>query len=162
MKKLFAVAVAMAVAGSASAASVGFTYGTNFYRPAQNAGTWNGSNFSVNWALDNDLTLGYYTEAVAVAASTGTTINAIQIAKGVMKNVNVGLNLGSAAEGATAPSSLADVFGSVNILSGSGDKVSGALVASVAARFTREDVDAAGAGTNGDGYNLNLGVSIWF
>lgn len=162
MKKLIAVAFAVAVAGSASAASVGFTYGTNFYRPAQNGGTWNGTNFAVNWMLDNDLSLGYYTEAVVVAASTGTAINAIQVSKGVMKNVNVGLNLGSAQEAATAPSSLADVFGSVNILSGSGDKVSGALVATAVARFTREDVDAAGAGTNGDGYSFNLGVSVWF
>jgi hypothetical protein len=158
MKKLFAVAVVMAVAGSASAASVGFTYGTNFYRPTGNGGTFNGQNFAVNWNLDNDLSLGYYTEATTVVA-TVNNISAIQVAKGVMKNVSVGLNLGATSVG---PTSLADVFGSVNILSGSGDKVSGNLVATASARFTRADVDGGGAGTDGNGYNFNLGVSIWF
>lgn len=155
MKKLFAVAVAMAVAGSASAASVGFTFGTNFYRaPAVSGNAVNGQNFAVNWNLDNDLSLGYYTETNPAPATS--TITAIQIGKGVMKNVSVGLNLGQ--QTATTNGTVGDIWGMVNILSGSGDKVSGNLVATAAARFSNALIGA----NDPDGYNLNLAVNIGF
>lgn len=162
MKKLFAVAVVLSLAGTASAASVAFDFGTNFYRPAA-AGylTQNGQNFTLSWALDNDLSLGVYTESSPVSNGTVDTlsVSTIQVAKGVVKNVAVGLNLGAGtvAAGGTAP--LVDVFGVVNILSGSGEKVSGALRATAAARFCK--VAFAGGGV-ADGYNLGLSVQIGF
>ena len=68
MKKLFAYAIAMSMAGTASAASIGFDFGTNFYKPAA-AGytTENGQSFAVSWNLDSDVTLGVYTEQSNVA-----------------------------------------------------------------------------------------------
>ena len=168
MKKLIAGAVALTISGSAMAAgnSVGFAFGTNFYKPSTAGFTaQNGQNFTISWALDNDISLGVYNEVSNVnggtAPTTGTlTVNAIQVAKGVMKNVSVGLNLGAGTNGGglvTAPvtAPLADVYGAVNILSGSGDKVSGALTATVAARYI----------TTGDyknGVNLGLAVGIMF
>lgn len=172
MKKLIAGAVALTVTGSAMAAgsSVGFSFGTNFFAPsAATLVAQNGQNFTISWALDTDVSLGVYNElsniSVAGAAST-LTVNAIQISKGVIKNVNVGLNLGSGTEtvnGAAilaGTNPLADIFGTVNILSGSGDKVSGSLQATVAARFTK----TTGASTipNLNGTNVGLAVAIMF
>jgi len=161
MKKLLGMAVAMSLAGTAMAGSVGFDFGTNFFKPSGVGGeAGNGQNFTIGWNLDNDLSLGVYTELsnVTLTAGTGTlAVSAIQITKGVMKNVDIGLTLGSGTQtvaGApTAP--LADIVGGVNLLSGSGDKISGALRATVAARFCN-------TGTNMDGVNLGLSVRIEF
>jgi len=168
MKKLFAVAVVLSLAGTASAASVMFDFGTNFYRPtAANYLTQNGSNFTLSWALDNDLSLGAYTENsnTMIGAVAGTlSVSAIQVAKGVVKNVVVGLNLG-AATGTVAASNtaaLADVFGIVNILSGTGEKVSGALRATAAARFSKASLTGVAGGAASDGYNLGLSVQVGF
>jgi len=177
MKKLIAGAVALTISGSAMAAasSVGFSFGTNFFSPST-AGlvSQNGQNFTIGWALDNDVSLGVYNELSNIN-SGGTistiTVNAIQISKGVMKNVSVGLNLGSGSETANAGAGgspvltaatqpLADVFGAVNILSGSGDKVSGSLSATVAARFHRNGTGAASINLNGT--NIGLAVGIMF
>jgi hypothetical protein len=165
MKKLFAVAVVLSLAGTASAASVAFDFGTNFYRPAASGYlTQNGQNFTLGWALDNDLSLGVYTELSQVTGNAVTdtlAVTSIQVAKGVVKNVVVGLNLGSGtttAVAATAP--LVDVFGVVNILSGSGEKVSGALRATAAARFC--SVALNGGAANANGYNLGLSVQVGF
>lgn len=179
MKKLIAGAVALTISGSAMAAasSVGFSFGTNFFSPsAPGLVADNGQNFTINWALDNDVSLGVYTELSNVnltGALSTLTVNAIQVSKGVMKNVSVGLNLGSGTTTAnsfvagppatgiaagTAP--LADIFGSVNILSGSGDKVSGSLSATVAARFSK--VGATTTVGNLNGVNVGLAVGIMF
>lgn len=171
MKKLLAGAVVVSLAGSAMAAgnSVGFQFGTNFFQPsAAGLVAQNGQNFTISWMLDNDVSLGVYNELTptlnATAATVGTiTVNAIQVAKGVMKNVTVGLNLGAGTVTANAPlvaatNPLADVFGSVNILSGSGDKISGNLTAVVAARFERNGTTNAGA----NGTNVGLAVGIVF
>lgn len=173
MKKLFAVAVVLSLAGTASAASVAFDFGTNFYRPTAVGYTvGNGQNFTMSWALDNDLSLGVYQELsnwtnITTAAPPVTTngtlsVSAIQISKGVVKNVAVGLNLGAGTStgGIAATKPLADVFGVVNILSGSGEKVSGALRATAAARFSKTSLCVAT--DMADGYNLNLSVQVGF
>jgi hypothetical protein len=161
MKKLFAVAIVVSLAGAASAASVGFDFGTNFYKPAANGYlTQNGSNFTLSWNLDSDISLGVYQELSnwTNVATTGTlSVSAVQISKGVVKNVAVGLDLGSGT--ATNTQALVDVFGVVNILSGSGEKVSGALRATAAARFCKATLTAP---ANADGYNLGLSVQIGF
>jgi hypothetical protein len=176
MKKLIAGAVALTISGSAMAAasSVGFSFGTNFYAPSRSGFVaQNGQNFTISWMLDNDVSLGVYNEltgiangAVVPATLSTLTVNAIQISKGVMKNVNVGLNLGSGTTtaNATAPAvaaetnPVADIFGTVNILSGSGDKVSGSLAATVSARFIKN----TGAVSNLNGTNIGLSVGIMF
>ncbi|MEK7476189.1 MAG: hypothetical protein AAB152_11240 [Candidatus Coatesbacteria bacterium] len=163
MKKLFAVAVVLSLAGTASAASVAFDFGTNFYHPtASGYLTQNGQNFLVSWNLDNDLGLGVYTELSNWSNVTGTgtlAVSAISIAKGVVKNVAVGLNLGSGTT-ATNTRPLADIFGVVNILSGSGEKVSGALRATASARFCQAQLQAAGQVA--DGYSVGLSVQVGF
>ena len=170
MKKLIAGAVALTISGSAMAAasSVGFAFGTNFYQPAQPGFVaQNGQNFTISWMLDNDVSLGVYSELTALnnnVVATTLAVNAIQISKGVMKNVTVGLNLGSGTVAAavgplTATTNpLADIFGAVNILSGSGDKVSGALQAVVSARFAKNGATTTGA----NGTNVGLAVGIMF
>lgn len=170
MKKLFAVAVVLSLAGTASAASVAFDFGTNFLRPtAPGFLAQNGQNFTLSWALDNDLSLGVYTETSnyngGAAATTNTlAVSTIQVAKGVVKNVNVGLNIGAGTPGyaGAVSAALVDVFGVVNILSGSGEKVSGALRATAAARFSKADLDSAGTVAVADGYNLGLSVQVGF
>lgn len=172
MKKLFAYAIAMSLAGTAMAGSVGFDFGTNFIKPhAAGGAATNGSNFLVSWMLDNDLTLGVYTELsnVTVNDTAGTaqndtlSVNAIQVTKGVMKNVTIGLNLGSGSIGGTGgltaeTDALVDIIGTVNILSGSGDKVTGALRATAAARFLNTGSVAANVPL--DGVNLGLAVQL--
>ncbi len=160
MKKVLAIAVVMGLAAGAQAASVGFDFGTNFYKPsAAGLNAENGTNFGVNWMLDNDLKLGIYNEMSNVTGvATGFSLSAIQIAKGVVKNVFVGLNLG-AGTGVTTATDV-DIFGTVNILSGTGEKVSGNLVATVAARFCKAQVNAVP--DIADGYNLGLAANIGF
>jgi len=166
MKKILVVAVVFALAGAAQAASVGFDFGTCFFKPSGAGGqTGNGSSFLINWNLENDLSLGVYAEQnpnVVLTVGAGTlTVSAIQVSKGVVKNVAVGLNLGSGAETLTvgppigSTASLVDIFGSVVILSGKGEKVEGTLKATVAARFCNTV-------TNMDGVNLGLVVGIGF
>jgi hypothetical protein len=172
MKKLFAIAIAMSLAGAASAASIGFDFGTNFYKPAVTGYTTeNGENFALSWNLDSDVSLGIYTEtsnfSAGTAATTGTlAVSAVQVTKGVMKNVNVGLAVGSATStigAVTSTAPMVDIVGTVDILSGSGDKISGALRASAAARFCQADLENTAAAFNeADGVNLGLAVQVAF
>lgn len=176
MKKLFAYVIAMSLASGAMAGSVGFDFGTNFFKPHASGGqATNGSNFLVSWVLDNDLALGVYTELsnLGVNDTTGTfdnvatlSVNAIQVTKGVMKNVSVGLNLGSGTVAPGAGGSLVaetkpvvDILGAVNILSGTGDKIQGALRATAAARFLNT---TTGTNPKLDGVNIGLAVQLLY
>jgi len=149
MKRLLAIVFAVSLAGSA-AASVGFDFGTNFYRPEGASDVTNGQNFRVSWQLENDLALGVYTESSAVLSVT-----AVQVLKGVIKGAAVGLNLGSGTDAAAVTETLVDVFGEVTILSGAGEKVKGALKAVAAARFIE------GTAVE-NGVNLIVAVGIEF
>lgn len=175
MKKLFATILVAALAGgTAHAGSVAFDFGTNFFKPSATGGqVGNGSNFLVSWTIDNDISFGAYTESSIATATdsnavpalrTGTlTVTAIQVTKGIVKNVAVGLNLGSGTLGAawTAETDpLVDILGTLNILSGKGDKVEGYLKAIAAARFCN-----TGGGANNvpmDGINFGLAVGASF
>lgn len=158
MKRLLIALVAVCVAGSAAASSIDFTFGTNFYTPAATGEqTENGSNFTVAWNLDSDISLAAYSES-GLASGGALSVAAIQVSKAVVKRVKVGINLGSMT--ATTTDSLVDIFGAVTILAGTGEKITGELVACAAARFTQADV--SGAGDAGDGTNLGLGVLIGF
>ena len=154
MKRLLIALVALCVAGSAAASSIDFTFGTNFYTPADvDEGTLNGSNFTVAWNLDSDITLGVYSENTDAG---NVMVSAITVSKSVIKRVKVGLNLGSLDSGAAEP--MVDIFGAVTLLAGSGEKITGELVATAAARFTEATVGAE----PGDGSNFGLGVLIGF
>jgi len=162
MKKVLAIAVILGLSAGAQAASVSFDFGTNFLKWNDTASVGsakavnNGRNFTLAWALDNDLSLGVYNE-VDEDAGGQTLVNAIQVSKGVVKNVAVGLNIGEMDPvGAGAYQAVIDVFGSVNILSGTGEKVNGALKAIVAARFSN------GTAINADSTNMILAVSLGF
>lgn len=162
MKKIVAIAVVLGLAGGAQAASVGFDFGVNWVNWNDNAAagvaesTQQGRNFLLSWNLDNDISLGVYNEVISDSGGTPSVLNAIQVGKGVVKNVKVGFNLGSLdLLSAGAPQAVADVFGEVTILSGAGDKVSGALKAVVASRFSNSAVNA-------DATNLGLEVGIAF
>jgi hypothetical protein len=165
MKRLYAVLAAVTLAGAAGAASVNFDFGTNFFTP-NNPGalTQNGTNFLISWNIENDIALGTYTELSLLNGGgygVGDTLSvaALQVTKGVVKGVRVGLNLGAGTE-STGPTTatLVDVLGAVDILSGAGDKVEGRLTATVAARFNK----LPGAPANLDGYNVGLSVGIGF
>jgi hypothetical protein len=103
-------------------------------------------------------------------------VTGIRVSKGVVKNVSIGLGLGAATltdisgtwstTPVTAPA--VDIVGVVNILSGKGDKVSGSLDATIAARFIDLNnaapglTDSVGALTNFNGTNLGLAVTVGF
>lgn len=160
MKKVLAIAVILGLATGVQAANVSFDFGTNFLKWNDTASVGvtnavnNGRNFTLSWNLDNDLAMGVYNE-VDEDPSGQTLMNAIQISKGVVKNVAVGLNIGEMDPCANGYQPVVDVFGSVNILSGTGDKVNGALKAIVAARFSNSNVVA-------DATNMILAVSLGF
>lgn len=171
MKKLIAVAFALTMATSAMAAgSIGFEYGSSWFRPHYNdqgAGldwTAQGQTFAINWVLDNDMWVGVYTESLNLNDGYGDTYpwsaQAIQVTKGVVKNVAVGLNIGTFYEAYnTAVGPLADVFGEVTLLAGNGDKVSGSLKANVAARWAD---DTNGGGEDWSGYTVSLIAGLTF
>jgi hypothetical protein len=166
MKKVIAAVFAMSLASSAMA-TVGVDFGTNWYKVSytDNVGdhlSGQGQNFLVSWTLDNDLSLGAYTESGVWTYYSGSAdeweIRAIQISKGVVKNVAVGMNHGVMInQWDSGEGQLTDVFGAVTILGGSGDKVSGALKTTVGARFNVDDGDY-----DFSGITVNLSVGLAF
>ena len=166
MKKLFTAVVVAGALASSAMATVGVEFGTNLYKVKYTDDLGEhmlgqGQNFLVSWTLDNDVTLGAYSEAGTWIYDGGSTddweITALQVSKGVVKNVAVGMNLGQAYDTFHGRDGLlTDVFGSVVILGGSGDKVNGALKGVVAARFYNDDWDSF------DGVNLNLVIGLSF
>ena len=166
MKKLFTAVVVAGALASTAMATVGIDFGTNWYKVnyTDNSGDHmlgQGQNFLVTWTLDNDLSLGSYAEAGTWIYNGGSTddwdLTAIQIAKGIVKNVAIGTNIGRMYNtyGGSA-GMLTDVFGSVVVIGGSGDKVNGSLKAIVSARFTHDNSDTF------NGLNLNLVVGLMF
>jgi len=166
MKKLMVAVFALGVASSACAA-VGVEFGTNWYKInyTANAGDHlmgQGQNMLVYWGLDNDLTVGAYTENDVMSNGTGSTysweIMAIQISKGIVKNVAMGLNIGQQYNDWESDSgALTDVFASVVILSGASDKVTGTVKATVAGRFS---MDMNGYDYSGMMVNLSVGLGF--
>jgi hypothetical protein len=167
MKKVMIALFVLAVASPAMAA-VGVEFGSNWYKVnyTNNVGSHlmgQGQNMLVYWGLDNDLTVGAYAETDVMSDGTGSTysfeVRAIQIAKGIVKNVNMGLNLGQMTDdwSGTRVGMLTDVFASVVILSGSSDKVNGTVKATVAGRFSTNSSDY-----QWDGMVVNLSVGLGF
>lgn len=164
MKKLLAAVVALGIAGSASASAIDFSFGTNFYKPhadVYEGMVENGQCFLVSWNLDSDISLGVYNELSSYDFGGETlAVTAVQATKGIVKNVAVGINLGGADPTDGTPGALVDILGTVKILSGSGDKIEGAVTATAAARFSKADLD--GGRNYVDGVNLILAVLLGF
>ncbi len=169
MKKLFAAVLTLALASSAMAAgNLGVEFGSNWYKVSYTSDLGDhlqgqGQNFALTWGLDNELSLGTFMESGRwVYASTSYNdwdIVAIQIAKGLVKNVAAGVNIGSMNNDydSAGRGLLVDVFGSVVLVGGAGDKVSGVLKSTVAARYNRDQYQ-----TNFSGVNVNLVVGVSF
>lgn len=184
MKRILASIVAIALAGAATAGTLGIELGTNFFDPSvAGAQADDGQTVAVCWNLDSDISVGMYFErsslgwvtANLVGAHWGAdtlTVNALQVSKSVIKNVSVGLRFGSGtstdtvvtvvgspptAPTATNTAPLVDIVGQVKILSGSGEKVEGSLVGTVAARFCNPNPNPSM-----DGVNFGLGVLVEF
>ena len=182
MKKLATgVMIALLVGGSAAAENLSFSFGTNFVRP--NDGRFQasqGTSFLLSWAaegwtfgvLNENNNLAGNTAAGALVAGT-LAVSGIRLSREVVKMVSVGLGIGAAAVTLPVPAATTinrpavDVVGTVNILSGKGDKVSGSLDAVVSARFI--NLQGTGAAlvagqlvSNLDGVNLGLAVTAGF
>jgi len=169
MKKILA-GVLGAMIASSSMAAISFNFGTNFFKPAiDNNGLdeyvqGQGQTFAIDWAFSDDTFLGYYNEEASLNNSFGNSylwiIEALQVGKTVMKGVNVGLNIGTFYESWRGETGLVtDVFGSVALLSGAGDKVTGSLNATVAGRLAD---DTWNGGQKWNGVNFGLAVGLNF
>lgn len=177
MKKI-AGALLVAMLTSTAMAAVSFNFGTNFFKPQKDANgnldefsQGQGQNFSVDWMFSDDTFLGYYNESTVMNDGFGNAWNfdveAIQVGKVVMKGVTVGLNLGTFMDDSgntffwgNATGLLTDVFGSVALLSGAGDKVSGSLNATVAARLADDTWNGGGGKWNGINVGLAVGLNF--
>src|SRR5690349_3971566 len=105
MKKLIAGAFAATMATSAMAATLDFNYGATWFLPRFSEVNANenfqgqGQSFALNYAIDNDTYLGVYTEALMMNNNYGTSypwsIQALQVSKGIVKNVSLGVRLGT-------------------------------------------------------------------
>jgi len=168
MKKLMIAVFALALA-SPVMATVGVDFGVNWYKVnyTDNLGDHlmgQGQNMTVSWGMD-DLTVGVYMENDVLSDSNGNSypadLIAIQITKGIVKNVSVGLNLGQGNQNwISGPIGFTDVFASVVVLSGAGDKISGNVKATVADRFSREVYNGWDYDFGGIVVNLSVGLSF--
>jgi hypothetical protein len=171
MKRLLAATFAASLASGAMA-SVGFEFGAQFFFPrldAQNAQEhWvgQGQSFAVLWDIDNALELGAYAESTNMADGEGGTANftvqAVSVGREVVKNASVGLRIGTFTEDFTSPYGsglLADVLGTITLVSGQGDRARGKLEASAGGRWADASTNNPN-GTNWGGFFVNLAVSI--
>jgi hypothetical protein len=165
------LAVVVSLAGTIQASPLKFAYGFNVVR-------WNdksvatgvdaysnlnmGHSMLVSWDLNNDISMGLYSEEewdpYNPGAGTGpwqTIVNAIQITKGVVKFVSVGVNIGQMMPAAYPYQTVVDVFGAVDLLAGSGGKLNTSIKATVGARFSNLYHDANGA-------TMGLAISVGF
>lgn len=167
MKRLIGVLFAASLTSS-SLAAVGFEFGSQFYFPrydpngAQYNWTGQGQTFQVNWGLDNGIKLGAYTESTDLGDGFGNTYNfsvqEIVIGKDVVKNAAVLLKIGSFYESYNDVSGLCtDLAAAITLISGSGDKVTGAIKANAGGRWAD---NSNNGGEDWSGWFLNLGVEI--
>jgi hypothetical protein len=171
MKKVLAVLFGASLAAPA-VAGVGFGYGAVFFFPrydTQGAAedfSGQGQMFSVDWSLDNGLSVGVFSEATTlVEVDDGYTYNfaaqGIQIQKTIVKGGEIGMHLGSFYEDFNDKGALlADLYGSVTLISGNSDKVGGAIKANVGGRLANDTGGTSVYGSDFSGYFLTLIVAI--
>jgi len=167
MKRLIAVLFAASLAPAVQA-SVGFEFGSQFFFPRVDTvgsgynWTGQGQTFQVNWGLDNGIRLGAYTESTDLGDGYGNSYNfsvqEIVIGKEVVKNAAVHMKIGSFYESYNDVSGLCtDLVGSITLISGTGDKVTGAIKANVGGRWAD---NTGNGGEDWSGWFLNLGVEV--
>ena len=173
MKRIFASIVAISLAGAATAGTLGLQMGASFFDPSvAGAQVDEGNSFAVTWNLDSDINVGMYFERVGLLGATYSAVapdtlavSALQVGKGVIKNVDVGLRMGAGTTTVTTvgpvvttnTAALVDIYGQVKILTGSGEKVEGALVGTIAARFCNPQPNPSV-----DGVSMGLGLLVEF
>ena len=167
MKKLFAAVLTLSLASSAMA-GFGVEFGSNWYKVNHTDNVYDnlfgqGQNFTLTWSLDNDLSLGSYAEAGTWLYDNGSSdtweLTAIQISKGIVKNVAIGTNIGRMYTTYGGNQALLiDVFGEVTLLAGTGDKVGGSVKTQITARYSNDAV----SDYNFSGVGLNLLVGLSF
>ena len=167
MKRIL-IAVAVVAMASTAMGAVGIEFGSNWFKPRLDPNSSNenwfgqGQNMTISWTIDNGMSLGVYSESTLLNDGMGTTnnfnVNSVMVSKGIVKNVDVGMHLGSFYEDYYSNSGLvADIYGSVNVVSGKGDKVEGALKGQAGGRFA-DDSNAGGG--DWSGWYINLVVAL--
>jgi hypothetical protein len=170
MKRILIAVMAVALASSAVAA-VSIELGSNWFKPNldPNGADYDffgqGQNLTIAWTLDSDISVGIYMENTQLMEVYDGymypfTVNAIQLRKGIVKNVDLGMNLGTFYEDYDSESGvLTDIFGEVTVLSGKSDKIEGALRGQVGGRWADAGYQN-GSGANWNGYFVNLLVAL--
>jgi hypothetical protein len=186
MKKLVLLIAGFLViaSGSLMAADIAFSYGTNFLSPSNTRfATSNGRTTILEWYLDDGLTLGVvneqtvldYTDTASAQLFGNLALNGVRVSQQVINRVRVGIGLGSATAdvniggaGAVADTAaVVDIIGEVTLFSGGGKKVTGALVATIIARYMNTPALVSGGAANDNitdlnGTNAGLAVKIGF
>jgi hypothetical protein len=176
MKRTVLAAIAMTLSSSAFAA-VSFEFGSTWFFPQldPNSNTGNDYNYAgqgqtvaANWDLDNDLILGVYIEATELNNGNGQSepfdVQALTVSKGVMKNASLGMHLGTFHEtwffGNDGTGMLTDLFGTITMISGGAEKISGSLKATVGARYANSDYNSGEGSFNGYFVSVAVGIGI--
>lgn len=173
MKKaiVLALVAVFAFAAAAQASSVSFSWGANFLNYADSKIQLStGTVSSLEWYAD-DFGYGVRSEQNTVAgaaASSAQNVTELIVDKWLSKSVAVGLGIGSATTvvgagnlftiGATFTAPVLDVRGTVQLLSGKGEKVNASLDFNVAARWIRVPA-TVGIAAAADTATLNGGVA---
>ena len=154
------------LAGTVHASALSFSYGLSMVKWNNPTGVISnhpiniGRSMLVSWNPGNDLSMGFYTESdwdpMAAGFTYETIVNAIQISKGIVKYVSLGVNIGEMdPDGWLNYQPVVDVFGAVDLLSGTGGKINSAVKATVGARFSNKYNDA-------DALIMGLAISVGF
>lgn len=169
---LLIAAILVGLSSPVLAENISFGFGTNFFKPSDGAfSTTNGASFVLKWAIDKDISFGIINEGTVLDhARTGTVgtlqVTGITLTKGVIKNVALGITLGAgvAVLTNTVTRPLVDIFGTTTLLSRKGEKVTGALNATIAARYMNTNgLNAAATAVNDlNGVNARIEVTIGF
>lgn len=169
---LLIAAILVGLSGPVLAENISFGFGTSFFKPSDGAfNTTNGISFVLKWAIDKDISFGILNEGTVLDhVATGTVgtlqVTGITLTKSVIKNVALGITLGAgvAVLSNTVTSPLVDIFGTTTLLSRKGEKVTGALNATIAARYMNTNgLNAAATAVNDlNGVNARIEVTIGF
>ncbi|MGM0568811.1 MAG: hypothetical protein ACQESB_06315 [Elusimicrobiota bacterium] len=170
MKKLLTLTagILLLTGGSLIAENLSFSYGINFFRPADSTfATTNGVTTVLEWSFDDDLTFGVVNEQTVLereGVNGSLSLNGIRITQSVMERVRIGLGFGSASAellpDINETSSVVDIIAEVTLFSGEGTRVSGSLVALLGARYMNLSNSAIADDLNGS--NAGLAVKLGF
>jgi hypothetical protein len=173
MKTIIATAIAMVLAGSASADLL-FGLGANMFT-THNSGSQAaaGQNFSVLWVSGEGLALGVYFERSGLEGGgydsqdgypDSITVNSVQISKSVLRNVGIVGRIGAGRvllDNSGSPTIVTapnfEFGGEVTIVTASGEKVTGKVVALIVARFCNPSPNP-----RADGANAGLVIVVEF